>query len=75
MSTRATCVFTVVSETTSSAAISAFDIPRAISLNTSSSRGVSSSSEAGAERWPAPPRENSWIRRLVTEGGASSASP
>jgi hypothetical protein len=30
MSTRATCVLTVVSDTISSAAISAFDIPRAI---------------------------------------------
>ena len=36
----------MVSETTSSAAISAFDSPRAISLKTSSSRGVSSSSYA-----------------------------
>jgi hypothetical protein len=40
---RATCVFTVVSLTTSSLAISAFESPRAISLKTSSSRAVSSS--------------------------------
>ena len=33
-----------------------------------------SPSEAGAERWAAPERENSWISRFVTEG-ASSASP
>ena len=58
----------MVSDTTSSAAISAFDIPRAISLKTSSSRGVRSPSAAGAERWAAPERENSWIRRFVTDG-------
>ena len=40
---RATWVLTVVSETISSAAISAFESPRATSLKTSSSRAVSSS--------------------------------
>ncbi len=44
MSTWATCDFTVASPTISSAAISAFDMPRAMSTSTSRSRWVSASS-------------------------------
>jgi ABC-type antimicrobial peptide transport system permease subunit len=70
MSTRATWVFTVVSDTTSSSAISAFDKPRAINLKTSSSRGVSSSNSAGTRSGTTAPRENSWIRRFAVPAGS-----
>ena len=72
---RATCVFTVVSLTTSSAAISALDRPRAMSRKTSSSRAVSSSkARGGGAGSDGRALANSSIRRLVIEG-ASSASP
>jgi hypothetical protein len=65
---------TVVSLTISSAAISAFESPRATSLNTSSSRAVSSSSPLGGVAVAGAADANSWISRLVIDG-ASSASP
>src|SRR3954452_17849933 len=74
MSTRATWVLTVVSETTSSSAISALESPRARSLNTSSSRAVSSSRPRGGSAGVGAALANSWIRRRVIDG-ASSASP
>ena len=75
MSTRATWVLTVVSLTISSAAISAFESPRATSLKTSSSRAVSSSIPfGGVARRRARRRRTPAIRRLVIDG-ASSASP
>ena len=45
---RATCVFTVVSLTKSSVAISAFERPRAMKPSTSSSRAVSSATFGAA---------------------------
>jgi hypothetical protein len=76
ISTLATWVFTVVSLTTSSAAISALERPRAIRRNTSSSRAVRLASAAGGSR-----SDGSGSReakrsssRRVTDG-ASRASP
>ena len=69
-----TWVLTVVSDTISSAAISALDMPRAISCSTSSSRGVSSSNDGGGGASAAGVLANSSIRRRVTVG-ASSDSP
>ena len=73
---RATCVFTVVSLTKRSLAISAFDSPRAMKPSTSSSRAVSSASFG--DGWIAivlgGRRMNSSITRFVI-AGESSASP
>ena len=71
---RVTWVFTVVSPTNSSPAISAFERPRAMSRNTSSSRGVSSAIAGGGSRRAGDVRANSWMSRLVADG-ARSASP
>jgi hypothetical protein len=75
MSTRATWVFTVVWLTKTWLAISALNMPTAISFRTSSSRAVSSLSlgsdvvtEEGGRR------TNSAITRRITEG-ARRASP
>lgn len=63
----ATCVFAVCSLTTSVAAISWFDSPRARSLSTSSSRGVSCwTSGGGSARGDL--RANCSISRRVTDG-------
>ena len=72
-STRPTWVFTVVSATKSSRAISWFDKPRAMHTSTSRSRSVSSSSAAGGGGGSGR-RANSSTSLRVTEG-ASSASP
>src|ERR1700733_9073971 len=61
ISNRATCVFTVVSETISSDAISALDRPRATQRKTSSSRAVSSSSPGGGAGGVGAAAANSWI--------------
>src|SRR3954466_6168969 len=71
MSMRATWVLTVVSETMSSAAISAFDSPRATSLKTSSSRAVSSSRPGGGGPEGGPAWANSWISRRGSTGGGA----
>jgi hypothetical protein len=67
-------IFTVCSAITRWAAISALDSPRATSARTSVSRSVrwSRRLRSGPCGWPS--RENSAIRRRVTDG-ASSASP
>ena len=65
---RATWVLTVVSLTTSSAAISALESPRATSLKTSSSRAVSSSRPGGASGMAGATSANSSIRRRVIDG-------
>src|SRR3954453_19598658 len=75
MRMRATWVFTVVSLTISSAAISAFDIPRATNLKTSSSRGVSSPSSFGGVRSMGAFWANSSIRRRVIDGAAVDRRP
>ena len=71
----ATCVFTVPTPTTSSAAISAFESPRASSVSTSSSRGVSSSSATASVPSGGPPWANCSITRRVTAGSRSAAPP
>src|SRR3954468_203764 len=71
---RVTWVFTVVSPTNSSPAISAFERPRAMSRNTSSSRGVSSAIAGGGSRRAGDVRANSWMSRRVADG-ARRASP
>ena len=74
MSTRATWVLTVVSLTTSSAAISALESPRATSRKTSSSRGGELVEPGGGAALGGRGVANSSISRRVIEG-ASSASP
>src|SRR5690606_11428804 len=71
-----TCVFTVVSLTTSSAAISAFDSPRATCASTSRSRSVSVSSPGGgaSSRTAGSRDANRSSSRRVTLG-ATIASP
>ena len=69
----ATWVLIVCSLTTSSAAISALESPRATSRSTSSSRGVSSSSAAGGSGARAR-RANSSISRRVTVGAKQRAA-
>ena len=66
-STCATCVLTVCSLTTSSAAISAFERPRASSRSTSASRSVSASSAGGGAAPLSRPAKRS-ISRRVTAG-------
>ena len=66
MSTWATWVLAVASETTSSAAISGFDSPRASSFSTSSSRLVSASTSAGVTVGTPGIRANCSITRRVT---------
>ncbi|SCE47859.1 hypothetical protein GA0115252_152712 [Streptomyces sp. DfronAA-171] len=75
MSTCPTCVFTVVSLTNRSAAISAFDRPRATSLRTSTSRSVSVWRVLGGCSSPEGrcPAYLSSSRRVTL--GASIASP
>ena len=65
ISSRATWVLTVVSETISSAAISALERPRATQRKTSSSRAVSSSRPGGGAGGVGEAAANSWISRRV----------
>ena len=69
---RVTCVFTVVSERNSLAAISELDRPRPINCSTSTSRSVSS---GGGETRPGSGRLRYSSRSRRNRTGASSASP
>jgi hypothetical protein len=71
---RLTWVLTVCSATTSRAAISALESPRATRASTSVSRWVSRSTLARLGPDGGPSRANSAISRRVTDGD-SSASP
>lgn len=80
-STRPTCVFTVASESTSSAAISRFAAPCAISTSTSRSRGVSDataaccSSHSALRTWSERRRGAMCVRSRRVVDGAITASP
>ena len=69
LSTLFMCVFTVLAPTHSDPAISALDRPRAASVSTSVSRGVSSPTSARALSGRGVERTNSSIRRRVTVRG------
>jgi hypothetical protein len=71
---RPTCVFTVASDRNSISAISMFDIPLAISTNTSRSRSVSRSSvDTSRIGVPPAPTNRSSSRRVTL--GETTASP